>query len=71
MPGSHPRRALAVYKACWSAPDPHDDGCSAAGPVSAVDTGHRADGVDVLNLSVGGGRAAPGFDTLSGRCSGD
>lgn len=61
--GVAPQARLAVYKACWSAPDPHDDGCSVADLVSAVDTA-TADGVDVLNLSVGGGRAAPGFDTL-------
>ncbi|GAA4674038.1 hypothetical protein GCM10023226_08950 [Nocardioides nanhaiensis] len=51
--GQAPRARLAVYKACWSAPDPVDDGCSSADLVSAVDRATR-DGVDVLNLSVGG-----------------
>ncbi|MGB0101265.1 MAG: S8 family serine peptidase, partial [Nocardioides sp.] len=51
--GVAPQARLAVYKACWTAPDPADDGCSTADLVSAVDSA-TADGVDVLNLSVGG-----------------
>ena len=51
--GAAPQARLAVYKACWSAPDPHDDGCSTADLVSAVDQA-VADGVDVLNLAVEG-----------------
>ncbi|WP_296604028.1 S8 family serine peptidase [Nocardioides sp.] len=51
--GVAPQARLAVYKACWSAPDPADDGCSTADLVAAVDAA-TADGVDVLNLSVGG-----------------
>ena len=54
--GAAPDARLAVYKACWSAPDPDDDGCATADLVAAID--HAvADGVDVLNLSV---RGAPG-----------
>lgn len=58
--GQAPDARLAVYKACWSAPDPADDGCSAADLVSAVDDATR-DGVDVLTLAVGG---PDGVDTL-------
>lgn len=58
--GVAPRARLAVYKACWSAPDPRDDGCSTADLVAAIDQATR-DGVDVLNLSVVGG---PDIDTV-------
>lgn len=58
--GVAPQARLAVYKACWTAPDPADDGCSTADLVSAIDAA-TADRVDVLNLAVGG----PGeFDTV-------
>ncbi|MDP3892099.1 S8 family serine peptidase [Nocardioides sp.] len=58
--GVAPQARLAVYKACWTAPDPADDGCATADLVTAVDRA-TADGVDVLNLSVGG---QAGLDTL-------
>ena len=51
--GVAPRARVAVYKACWSAPDPSDDGCATADLVAAIDRA-TADRVDVLNLSVGG-----------------
>ncbi|CAB4704096.1 MAG: S8 family serine peptidase [Actinobacteria bacterium] len=51
--GLAPQARIAVYKACWSAPDPHDDGCATADLVAAIDQATR-DGVDVLNLSVSG-----------------
>lgn len=51
--GVAPDARLAVYKACWTAPDPHDDGCATADLVTAIDRA-ADDGVDVLNLSVGG-----------------
>lgn len=51
--GEAPDARIAVYKACWSAPEPSDDGCATADLVTAVDDATR-DGVDVLNLSVGG-----------------
>ena len=50
--GVAPQARVAAYKACWTAPDPADDGCSTADLVTAVDTAVR-DRVDVLNLSVG------------------
>lgn len=58
--GIAPQARLAVYKACWAAPDPTDDGCATADLVSAIDQA-SADGVDVLNLSVGGPAE---FDTV-------
>lgn len=58
--GVAPQARIAVYKACWTAPDPDDDGCATADLVAAVDRA-TADGVDVLNLSVGG---PGGLDTL-------
>ena len=51
--GLAPEAKLAVYKACWGAPDPDDDGCATADLVTAIDDATR-DGVDVLSLSVGG-----------------
>ncbi len=59
--GAAPAARLAVYKACWSAPDPADDGCDTADVVAAVDAA-VTDGVDVLNYSVSGTRTG---DTLS------
>jgi len=49
--GVAPDAWIAVYKACWTAPDPDRDGCAASDVVSAIDRA-TADGVDVLNLSV-------------------
>jgi hypothetical protein len=51
--GVAPRARIAAYKACWSAPDPADDGCATADLVAAIDRA-TSDRVDVLNLSVGG-----------------
>ena len=51
--GMAPAARLAVYKACWTAPDPTQDGCTTADTVAAVDQA-VADGVDVLNYSVSG-----------------
>ncbi|MDX6357846.1 MAG: minor extracellular serine protease Vpr, partial [Nocardioidaceae bacterium] len=51
--GVAPRARVAVYKACWQAPDPAHDGCSTADLVTAIDRATR-DGVDVLDLPVAG-----------------
>ena len=51
--GMAPAARLAVYKACWTAPDPAQDGCTTADTVAAVDQA-VSDGVDVLNYSVSG-----------------
>lgn len=58
--GLAPQARLAVYKACWTAPDPVDDGCATADLVTAIDRATR-DRVDVLNLSVPG---PSGIDTV-------
>ena len=58
--GSAPQARIAVYKACWTAPDPDHDGCATADLVTAIDRA-TADGVDVLNLAVAGGSV---FDTV-------
>lgn len=58
--GIAPQARLSVYKACWTAPDPADDGCSTADLVAAIDQA-TADGVDVLNLAVAG---PPRLDTV-------
>ncbi|MBZ5734549.1 S8 family serine peptidase [Nocardioides sp. TRM66260-LWL] len=65
--GRAPLARLAAYKACWTAPDPADDGCSTADLVSAVDAA-VSDGVDVLAVPVAGPPARPataeGLDAL-------
>ncbi|HEX4977119.1 MAG TPA: S8 family serine peptidase [Nocardioides sp.] len=60
--GVAPGARLAVYKACWTAPDPADDGCATADTVAAVDQA-VADGVDVLAYAVTG--SADPRDTVS------
>ncbi len=57
--GVAPQARIAVYKACWSAPDPGGDGCRTADLMAALDRA-LADGVDVLNYSVDG--SAETFD---------
>ena len=56
--GAAPQARLAVYKACWTTPDPRHDGCSTADLVTAVDRA-VTDRVDVLNVSVDGQASAP------------
>lgn len=60
--GTAPAARLAVYKACWTAPDPAEDGCTTADVVAAVDRA-VADGVDVISHSVAG--SARPDDTVS------
>src|SRR5690606_33123836 len=50
-----PAARIAVYKACWSGADPQtdlDDGCATADLLAAIDDA-VADGVDVINYSIG------------------
>ncbi|WP_081844426.1 S8 family serine peptidase [Cellulomonas sp. URHE0023] len=57
--GVAPGARIAVYKVCWSGPDPasqDDDGCTTSDILSAVNQA-IADGVDVLNYSIGGSAA--------------
>ncbi len=49
--GVAPGAAVAIYKACWAAPDPANDGCATPDTAKAIDQAVH-DGVDVLNYSV-------------------
>lgn len=51
--GMAPRARVAVYKVCWDAPNPDDSGCFSSDSMAAIDQA-VADGVDVINFSVGG-----------------
>ena len=54
--GIAPRARIASYKVCWDGPDPTvntDDGCAYSDTAAAIDQA-IADGVDVINYSVGG-----------------
>lgn len=57
--GMAPAAKIAMYKVCWSGPDASvetDDGCATSDMVAAINQA-VADGVDVLNFSIGGGAA--------------
>ncbi|TPW74671.1 S8 family serine peptidase [Schumannella soli] len=57
--GVAPAAKIAMYKACWSGPDPEsqdDDGCASSDLIAAIEQATR-DGVDVINYSIGGGSA--------------
>ncbi|WP_081882187.1 S8 family serine peptidase [Cryobacterium sp. MLB-32] len=57
--GVAPAAKIAAYKVCWSGPNPAastDDGCATSDMLAAIDQS-VADGVDVLNFSIGGGAA--------------
>ena len=57
--GVAPAAKIAVYKVCWSGPDPAvttDDGCATSDLLSGIDQAVK-DGVDVINYSIGGGAA--------------
>ncbi|MCS5734797.1 S8 family serine peptidase, partial [Herbiconiux daphne] len=54
--GVVPGAKLAMYKACWTG-ETHDyDGCQTGDLLAAIDAA-VADGVDVINYSIGGGSA--------------
>jgi len=57
--GVAPAAKIAMYKVCWSGPDPAvqtDDGCTTTDLLSGINQA-LADGVDVINYSIGGGSA--------------
>ncbi|MGL4340708.1 MAG: S8 family serine peptidase [Rhodoglobus sp.] len=61
--GVAPAAKIAVYKVCWSGPDPAvstDDGCSTTDILAAIEQA-VADGVDVINYSIGGSAAQTTF----------
>jgi subtilisin family serine protease len=51
--GMAPRARVAVYKICWLAPGANNFGCAGSDSLAAIDDA-VADGVDVLNYSIGG-----------------
>jgi subtilisin family serine protease len=51
--GMAPAARLAVYKACWGYGDDPVGGCTTVDTVAAIDQA-VADGVDVINFSIGG-----------------
>lgn len=51
--GVAPEAKIAAYKVCWTAPDA-TAGCASSDLVAAIDRA-VADGVDVINFSIGGG----------------
>ncbi|HZF26230.1 MAG TPA: S8 family serine peptidase, partial [Steroidobacteraceae bacterium] len=53
--GIAPRARLSIYKVCWELPDLSNASCSSADRVAATDQA-VADGVDVLNHSIGATR---------------
>lgn len=58
--GVAPAAKVSAYKACWAGPDPlvtTDDICALSDLLDAIDTA-VADGVDVINYSIGGGAAS-------------
>jgi hypothetical protein len=50
--GIAPRARLSIYKVCWELPDQSNASCTVADRVAAIDQS-IADGVDVLNHSIG------------------
>jgi subtilisin family serine protease len=59
--GIAPRARISVYKACWTT---DGGGCSQADTAEAIDDA-VADGVDVINFSIGGPTPVFGLDDLS------
>jgi len=51
--GMAPRARIGTYKVCWDAPDPDDSGCATSDSMAAIDQA-VADGVGVINFSIGG-----------------
>jgi hypothetical protein len=57
--GVAPAARIAAYKVCWTGQDPTvttDDGCATSDLLAGIDAA-VADGVDVINFSIGGGAA--------------
>jgi subtilisin family serine protease len=64
--GMAPGAQIAAYKVCWTGNVPDttdDDGCSNADSVSAIEDA-VADGVDVINYSIGGTTESPVTDEV-------
>ncbi len=54
--GVAPAAKIAAYKVCWTAPAGGDDGCATSDLLAGINQA-VADGVDVINYSIGGGAA--------------
>ncbi|WP_243855092.1 S8 family peptidase [Diaminobutyricimonas sp. TR449] len=57
--GVAPAAKISAYKVCWTGKDPastSDDGCATSDLLAAINQA-VADGVDVINFSIGGGAA--------------
>ncbi len=61
--GIAPRARVSVYKACWST-SPVSGGCTTADLAAAIDQA-VADGVDVINYSIGSSAFSIGADDIS------
>lgn len=59
--GMAPGARIAAYKVCWTGRAPVADGCAGTDIVSAIDDA-VADGVDVINMSIGGTSESDVFD---------
>lgn len=57
MSGMAPRARIAAYKVCWEATIQDEGGCYGNDAIKAIDDA-VADGVDVLNYSVGGSQTS-------------
>ena len=57
LSGMAPAARIAAYKACWIVAEPNQDNCADSDLVAAIDSA-VADGVDVLNFSIGGSRTS-------------
>ena len=62
--GMAPGAKIAAYKVCWDGEPGVNDGCYTSDIVSAIDDA-VADGVDVLNMSIGGTTESDSFTTES------
>ena len=66
MSGVAPAAKISSYKVCWEGPDPAvttDDGCATSDLLAGIEAA-TADGVDVINFSIGGGAATTVWDPI-------
>ena len=61
--GMAPGAKVAAYKVCWTGGSGASDGCSSSDSVAAINDA-VADGVDVLNYSVGASSESPVYDSV-------
>ncbi|MBO9524195.1 MAG: S8 family serine peptidase [Nocardioidaceae bacterium] len=61
--GMAPGAKVAMYKVCWTGKPPTPDGCFNSDSVAAINDA-IADGVDVINYSIGGSSESSVFDPV-------